>query len=148
MIEIGSFIGLAAMTQSEITIKDCQNSTDWESFQRPFRKNGIKSWNFVVMIFMSSTVQLWDWNFYKMDRSWNGLLIRFAWIYSGSANRLFWSLAYKAKGTCLDTSKMFFWIQIILPWDKLIDMGAQIILCDPNTCLACDWFRSKISRSW
>jgi len=127
MIEIGSFIGLAAMTQSEITIKDV-NYPNLGMIPEVFRRLGIKlekrgddifipaQESYEVETFMDGSIMT------IADAPWPGFtpdLISVALV-----------TAIQAKGTVLIHQKMFesrlFFV------DKLIDMGAQIILCDPH----------------
>ncbi|AKD04489.1 UDP-N-acetylglucosamine 1-carboxyvinyltransferase [Pontibacter korlensis] len=127
MIEIGSFIGMAAMTGSEITIKDCQIPELGlipDTFQRlgikmEFRGDDIfipEQDNYVVDTYIDGSI------LNISDHTWPGLtpdLLSVALV-----------TATQAKGTVLIHQKMFesrlFFV------DKLIDMGAQIILCDPH----------------
>lgn len=127
MIEIGSFIGLAAMTGSEITIKNVQY-TELGIIPDVFRKLGIKMElqgddifipaheSYEVETFMDGSIMTIS------DAPWPGFtpdLISIALV-----------VATQAKGSVLIHQKMFesrlFFV------DKLIDMGAQIILCDPH----------------
>jgi len=127
MIEIGSFIGLAAMTQSEITIKDV-NISRLGMIPEVFRRLGIKiiekgddlyipaQDTYEVETFMDGGIMTIS------DAPWPGFtpdLISIALV-----------TAIQAKGSVLIHQKMFesrlFFV------DKLIDMGAQIILCDPH----------------
>lgn len=127
MIEIGSFIGLAAMTGSEITIKNVQYQ-ELGIIPEVFRKLGIKlelrgddihvpaQETYEVETFMDGSIMTIS------DAPWPGFtpdLISIALV-----------VATQAKGSVLIHQKMFesrlFFV------DKLIDMGAQIILCDPH----------------
>lgn len=127
MIEIGSFIGLAAMTGSEITIKNV-NYDELGVIPDVFRKLGIKlertgddifvpsQESYEVETFMDGSIMTIS------DAPWPGFtpdLISIALV-----------VATQAKGSVLIHQKMFesrlFFV------DKLIDMGAQIILCDPH----------------
>lgn len=127
MIEIGSFIGLAAMTGSEITIKDVQYK-ELGIIPDVFRKLGIRMElqgddifipaheSYEVETFMDGSIMTIS------DAPWPGFtpdLISIALV-----------VATQAKGSVLIHQKMFesrlFFV------DKLIDMGAQIILCDPH----------------
>jgi len=127
MIEIGSFIGLAAMTGSEITIKNVQYK-ELGIIPDVFRKLGIKmeligddifvpaQESYEVETFMDGSILTIS------DAPWPGFtpdLISIALV-----------VATQAKGSVLMHQKMFesrlFFV------DKLIDMGAQIILCDPH----------------
>ncbi len=127
MIEIGSFIGLAAMTGSEITIKNVQYK-ELGIIPDVFRKLGIRMElqgddifipaheSYEVETFMDGSIMTIS------DAPWPGFtpdLISIALV-----------VATQAKGSVLIHQKMFesrlFFV------DKLIDMGAQIILCDPH----------------
>ena len=127
MIEIGSFIGLAAMTKSEITIKDVQYQ-HLGLIPEVFRRLGIEinlvnddlvipaQDSYSVETFMDGSIMT------VSDAPWPGFtpdLISVALV-----------VATQAKGSVLIHQKMFesrlFFV------DKLIDMGAQIILCDPH----------------
>lgn len=127
MIEVGSFIGMAAMTGSEITIKNADVKhlgVIPESFQKLGIKLEIKGndifvpaqENYKITRFMDGSILT------IYDHPWPGFtpdLLSIALV-----------VATQAKGTVLFHQKMFesrlFFI------DKLIDMGAQIVLCDPH----------------
>ena len=115
MIEIGSFIGLAAMTGSEITIKDCQIS-ELGLIPDTFRKLGIK------LEFRGDDIYIPAQTHYEIDTYLDG--------FTPDLLSIVLVVATQAKGTVLIHQKMFesrlFFV------DKLIDMGAQIILCDPH----------------
>ncbi|OUJ74418.1 UDP-N-acetylglucosamine 1-carboxyvinyltransferase [Hymenobacter crusticola] len=127
MIEIGSFIGLAAMTGSEITIKDCQIQ-ELGLIPDTFRKLGIQ------VEFRGDDIYIPAQDHYEIatyldgsiltvsDHTWPGL--------TPDLLSVILVVATQAKGTVLIHQKMFesrlFFV------DKLIDMGAQIILCDPH----------------
>jgi UDP-N-acetylglucosamine 1-carboxyvinyltransferase len=127
MIEIGSFIGLAAMTQSEITIKD----VSWENLgiiPTIFRRLGIKlerkgddiyvpaQESYEIETFIDGSIMTIS------DSPWPG--------FTPDLLSIILVVASQAKGSLLIHQKMFesrlFFV------DKLIDMGAQIILCDPH----------------
>ncbi|MFI5219107.1 MAG: UDP-N-acetylglucosamine 1-carboxyvinyltransferase [Bacteroidia bacterium] len=127
MIEIGSFIGLAAMTQSEITIKD----TGYEHLgviPDVFHRLGIKFEKRGDDIFIP------EQEHYEIDTFIDGSILTIAdAIWPGFTPDLLsvaLVTATQANGTVLIHQKMFesrlFFV------DKLIDMGAQIILCDPH----------------
>jgi UDP-N-acetylglucosamine 1-carboxyvinyltransferase len=127
MIEIGSFIGMAAMTDSEITIKN----TSYDSLgiiPDSFRRLGIKLERRGDDIFIPSQ------GHYEIETFIDGSIMTIAdAIWPGLTPDLlsvFLVTATQAKGTVLIHQKMFesrlFFV------DKLIDMGAQIILCDPH----------------
>ncbi len=127
MIEVGSFIGLAAMTQSEITIKDVH----WDELgiiPSVFQRLGIKLERRGDDIFIPSQ------DSYEIDTFIDGSILTISdAIWPGFTPDLLsivLVVATQAKGTALIHQKMFesrlFFV------DKLIDMGAQIILCDPH----------------
>ncbi|ANQ49719.1 UDP-N-acetylglucosamine 1-carboxyvinyltransferase [Flammeovirga yaeyamensis] len=127
MIEIGSFIGLAAMTQSEITIKNCRID---ELGQIPtvFKRLGIQ------MEFRGDDIFIPAQDSYQLDRFIDGSILTVAdgpWpLFTPDLLSIVLVTAIQAKGTVLVHQKMFesrlFFV------DKLIDMGAQIILNDPH----------------
>jgi UDP-N-acetylglucosamine 1-carboxyvinyltransferase len=127
MIEIGSFIGLAAMTQSEITIKDCQIER-LGIIPDMFRRMGIK------LEFRGDDIHIPAQKHYEIETFIDGSILTVAdAIWPGFTPDLLSIVlvtATQAKGTVLVHQKMFesrlFFV------DKLIDMGAQIILCDPH----------------
>ncbi|MCC2591043.1 UDP-N-acetylglucosamine 1-carboxyvinyltransferase [Chryseobacterium sp. MFBS3-17] len=127
MVEIGSWIGLAAMTRSEITIKNVQ----WNHLgviPLTFRKLGIQleqrgddmiipaQENYKIQKFIDGSILTIS------DAPWPG--------FTPDLLSIILVVATQAKGTLLVHQKMFesrlFFV------DKLIDMGAQIILCDPH----------------
>ena len=127
MIEIGSFIGLAAMTQSEITIKD----VSWENLgviPNVFRRMGIKLERRGDDIFIPAQER------YEIDTFIDGSILTVydaPWPgFTPDLLSIILVVATQAKGSVLIHQKMFesrlFFV------DKLIDMGAQIILCDPH----------------
>lgn len=127
MIEIGSFIGLAAMTQSEITIKDAQIHR-LGIIPDTFKRMGIK------MEFRGDDIFIPAQKHYEIETFIDGSILTIAdSIWPGFTPDLLSIVlvtATQAKGTVLVHQKMFesrlFFV------DKLIDMGAQIILCDPH----------------
>lgn len=127
MIEIGSFIGLAAMTQSEITIKDAQIHR-LGIIPDTFKRMGIK------MEFRGDDIYIPAQKHYEIETFIDGSILTIAdAIWPGFTPDLLSIVlvtATQAKGTVLVHQKMFesrlFFV------DKLIDMGAQIILCDPH----------------
>lgn len=127
MIEIGSFIGMAAMTESEITIKN----TSYENLgiiPDSFRRLGIAIERKGDDIFIPQQ------GHYEIETFIDGSIMTIAdAIWPGLTPDLlsvFLVTATQAKGAVLIHQKMFesrlFFV------DKLIDMGAQIILCDPH----------------
>lgn len=127
MIEIGSFIGLAAMTQSEITIKNA-GIEHLGIIPETFERLGIK------MEFRGDDIFIPSQQHYEIETFIDGSIMTIAdAIWPGFTPDLLsiaLVVATQAKGTVLVHQKMFesrlFFV------DKLIDMGAQIILCDPH----------------
>lgn len=127
MIEIGSFIGLAAMTQSEITIKNARVD-QLGIIPETFRKLGIK------LELRGDDIFIPKQKLYEIETFIDGSILTIAdAIWPGFTPDLLsivLVVATQAKGTVLIHQKMFesrlFFV------DKLIDMGAQIILCDPH----------------
>ncbi|RPD40413.1 UDP-N-acetylglucosamine 1-carboxyvinyltransferase [Chitinophaga barathri] len=127
MIEIGSFIGLAAMTQSEITIKDA-GIQHLGVIPEKFRQLGIQleirgddiyipaQDSYEIQTFIDGSILT------IYDNPWPG--------FTPDLLSIVLVVATQAKGSVLIHQKMFesrlFFV------DKLIDMGAQIILCDPH----------------
>ena len=127
MIEVGSFIGLAAMTDSEITIKNA-GIDHLGIIPASFRQMGIKMKqagdNLIVKGNKHYEIESYiDGSIMTIsDAPWPGL--------TPDLLSVFVVVATQAKGSVLIHQKMFesrlFFV------DKLIDMGAQIILCDPH----------------
>lgn len=127
MIEIGSFIGLAAMTKSEITIKDCRVD-QLGIIPHTFRRMGIQvdivgddilipaQEEYEIQSFIDGSILT------VYDAPWPG--------FTPDLMSVILVIATQANGSVLVHQKMFesrlFFV------DKLIDMGAQIILCDPH----------------
>lgn len=127
MVEIGSWIGLAAMTKSEITIKNV-NWNQLGIIPDTFKKLGIQlerrdddiyipaQENYKIQKFIDGSILT------VSDAPWPG--------FTPDLLSIILVVATQAKGTVLVHQKMFesrlFFV------DKLIDMGAQIILCDPH----------------
>ena len=127
MIEVGSFIGMAAMTRSEITIKNV-SFENLGIIPDAFRRLGIKmeqrgddlfipgQEHYQIESFMDGSIMT------IADAPWPGL--------TPDLLSVILVVATQAKGSVLIHQKMFesrlFFV------DKLIDMGAQIILCDPH----------------
>ncbi len=127
MIEIGSFIGLAAMTKSDITIKDVKLEM-LGIIPETFRRMGIK------LEINGDDIRIPPQEHYEIETFIDGSILTVAdAIWPGFTPDLLSIIlvtATQAKGTVLVHQKMFesrlFFV------DKLIDMGAQIILCDPH----------------
>ncbi|MBP8959721.1 MAG: UDP-N-acetylglucosamine 1-carboxyvinyltransferase [Bacteroidales bacterium] len=127
MIETGSFIGMAAMTESELTIKN----VSWENLgiiPNSFRRVGIQLEKRGDDIFIPRQER------YEIETFIDGSIMTISdAIWPGLTPDLlsvFLVTATQANGAVLIHQKMFesrlFFV------DKLIDMGAQIILCDPH----------------
>lgn len=127
MIEVGSFIGLAAMTQSEITIKDADvehlgnipETFNQLGIQLEIRGNDMyipSQENYQIRRFIDGSILT------VYDHPWPG--------FTPDLLSIVLVTATQAKGTVLVHQKMFesrlFFV------DKLIEMGAQIVLCDPH----------------
>jgi len=128
MIEIGSWVGLAAMTQSELTIKDVR----WEFLgQIPsvFKRLGIRIEKRGDDIFIPAHT-----DGYEIQNFIDGSILTVAdapWPgFTPDLLSIILVVATQARGSVLIHQKMFesrlFFV------DKLIDMGAKIILCDPH----------------
>ena len=143
MVEIGSWIGLAAMTQSELTIKD----VSWDylgQIPNVFRKLGIELQRKGDDIFIPYHQGYEIQNFIDgsiltiADSPWPG--------FTPDLLSIILVVATQARGSVLIHQKMFesrlFFV------DKLIDMGAKIILCDPHraTVIGHD-FKSKLKST-
>lgn len=127
MVEIGSWIGLAAMTKSEITIKNV-NWNQLGLIPNTFRKLGIELEQRGDDIYIPSQEH------YKVQKFIDGSILTVSdapWPgFTPDLLSIILVVATQAKGSVLIHQKMFesrlFFV------DKLIDMGAQIILCDPH----------------
>ena len=127
MIEVGSFIGMAAMTGSEITIKDA-GIAQLGLIPEMFRRIGIK------MEYRGDDIYIPAQNHYEVETFMDGSILTIAdapWPgFTPDLISIILVVATQAKGTVLIHQKMFesrlFFV------DKIIDMGAQIILCDPH----------------
>lgn len=127
MIEIGSFIGLAAMTQSHLTIKNVSYQ-NLGMIPDAFRKIGIQ------LERVNDDIVIYPQDHYIVETFLDGSIMNIADApWPGLTPDLLSVLlvvATQAKGSVLIHQKMFesrlFFV------DKLIDMGAQIILCDPH----------------
>jgi UDP-N-acetylglucosamine 1-carboxyvinyltransferase len=141
MIEVGSFIGLAAMTQSEITIKNA-GVDHLGIIPEKFRQMGIE------MNFNGDDIHIPAQEFYEIqtyldggimtiyDHPWPGL--------TPDLLSIILVIATQAKGSVLVHQKMFesrlFFV------DKLIDMGARIVLCDPHRAVVIGLEREQALR--
>ncbi len=127
MIEIGSFIGLAAMTGSEIRIKNCQIN-ELGIIPDTFKRLGIK------MEFIGDDISIPPQDHYEIESFIDGSILTIAdapWPgFTPDLISIILVTATQARGNVLIHQKMFesrlFFV------DNLIDMGAKIILCDPH----------------
>jgi len=127
MLEIGSFIGLAALTQSEITIKNARVD-QLGLIPRVFRKLGI------TINIIGDDLHIPAQESYEIQKYIDGSILTIydtPWPgFTPDLLSIILVVAIQAKGSILIHQKMFesrlFFV------DKLIDMGAQIILCDPH----------------
>ena len=127
MIEVGSFIGMAAMTRSDITIKNVSYN-DLGIIPDSFRRMGI------TVEQNGDDIHIPEHDGYEIETFIDGSIMTFAdapWPgLTPDLLSVFLVVATQAKGSVLIHQKMFesrlFFV------DKLIDMGAQIILCDPH----------------
>lgn len=127
MIEVGSFIGMAAMTAGDITIKNA-GIEHLGIIPMSFERLGIK------MERIGDDIHIPSQEHYKIDSFIDGSIMNIAdapWPgLTPDLLSVFLVVATQAKGSVLIHQKMFesrlFFV------DKLIDMGAQIILCDPH----------------
>ena len=127
MIEIGSFIGMAVMTQSALKIKNVAIK-ELGNIPGVFRKMGVK------MTFEGDDIIIPEQDHYEIQTFIDGSILTIydsPWPgFTPDLMSIILVLATQAKGSVLIHQKMFesrlFFV------DKLIDMGAQIILCDPH----------------
>jgi len=141
MIEIGSFIGLAAMTQSDLTIKNAAIK-ELGVIPEKFQQLGIQ------LEFQGDDIHIPSQELYEIqtyleggiptiyDHPWPGL--------TPDLLSIILVTAIQAKGSVLIHQKMFesrlFFV------DKLIEMGAQVILCDPHRAVVVGMERQKKLR--
>lgn len=127
MIEVGSFIGLAAMTQSELTLENVKQA-DLGIIPDTFKRLGIQ------MEFQGDDLFIPAQDSYEIATFMDGSILTVAdapWPgFTPDLISIVLVTATQARGSVLIHQKMFesrlFFV------DKLIDMGAQIILCDPH----------------
>ncbi|MBR1517081.1 MAG: UDP-N-acetylglucosamine 1-carboxyvinyltransferase [Bacteroidales bacterium] len=127
MIEVGSFIGMAAMTQGNITIKNAQVE-HLGLIPQVFRRLGVDVWQ------KGDDLYVPPQDHYEIERFMDGSIMTVSdapWPgFTADLISIALVVATQAKGSVLIHQKMFesrlFFV------DKLIDMGAQIILCDPH----------------
>ena len=141
MIEVGSFIGLAAMTQSELTICDAGVS-ELGVIPERFQQLGIR------MEISENNIHIPAQDRYEIQTYLEGgILSLYDHPWPGLTPDLLSILlvtAIQAKGSVLIHQKMFesrlFFV------DKLIEMGAQVILCDPHRAVVVGMDRQKALR--
>lgn len=142
MIEVGSFIGMAAMVGDGIRIKDCAVK-QLGVIPDAFRRLGVQievdgddlyiphQSHYVVDSFIDGSIMT------LADAPWPGL--------TPDLLSVLIVVATQARGSVLVHQKMFesrlFFV------DKLIDMGAQVILCDPHRCVIVGHDRNKQLRA-
>jgi len=127
MIEVGSFIGLAAMTQSELTIKNADTAY-LGIIPDVFRRLGIE------INIIDDDIHIPQQEHYRIQKFIDGSVLNIydhPWPgFTPDLISIILVIATQAKGTVLVHQKMFesrlFFV------DKLIEMGAQIVLCDPH----------------
>lgn len=127
MIEVGSFIGMAAMTGSDILLENV-GINDLGIMPSAFERLGVK------LETIGDDIRINQNDIYEIDPFIDGSIMTFAdapWPgLSPDLLSIFLTVATQAKGSVLIHQKMFesrlFFV------DKLIDMGARIILCDPH----------------
>ncbi len=131
MIEVGSFIGLAAMTQSELTIRDA-DVAHLGNIPETFRRLGIQ------LSVSGNDIIIPAQEHYRVQPFIDGSMLTISdhpWPgFTPDLLSIVLVVATQAQGTVLVHQKMFesrlFFV------DKLIDMGAQIVLCDPHRAVA------------
>lgn len=141
MIEIGSFIGLAAMTQSDITIKNA-GIEHLGIIPEKFKQLGIQ------MNFKGDDIHVPAQDIYEIQTFLDGGVLTIydhPWPgFTPDLLSIVLVVATQAKGSVLIHQKMFesrlFFV------DKLIDMGAQIILCDPHRAAVIGLGRNQTLR--
>ncbi len=127
MIEVGSFIGLAAMTQSELTIKDV-SVKNLGVIPEKFRQMGIE------LNIVGDDIHVPAQNLYEIESFLDGgtlTIYDHPWPgFTPDLLSIILVVATQAKGAVLIHQKMFesrlFFV------DKLIEMGARVVLCDPH----------------
>ena len=141
MIEVGSFIGLSAMTKSSITIKDA-GIEHLGIIPEKFRQLGIE------LDFKGDDIVVAEQNVYEIQTFLDGSVLTIydhPWPgFTPDLLSIVLVVATQAKGSVLIHQKMFesrlFFV------DKLIDMGAQIILCDPHRAAVIGLARQQALR--
>lgn len=141
MIEVGSFIGLAAMTQSDITIKNA-GIEHLGIIPEKFKQLGIK------MNFVGDDIHIPAQDIYEIQSFMDGSVLTIydhPWPgFTPDLLSIVLVVATQARGSVLIHQKMFesrlFFV------DKLIDMGAQIVLCDPHRAVVIGLEREQSLR--
>ncbi len=141
MIEVGSFIGLAAMTQSDITIKNA-GILHLGVIPEKFQQLGIQ------MNFIGDDIHIPAQDLYEIQKYMDGgalTIYDHPWPgFTPDLLSIVLVTAIQAKGSILIHQKMFesrlFFV------DKLIEMGAQVILCDPHRAVVVGLERAQQLR--
>jgi UDP-N-acetylglucosamine 1-carboxyvinyltransferase len=141
MIEVGSFIGLAAMTQSDITIKDA-GIEHLGIIPEKFQQLGIQ------MNFNGDDIHIHSQDIYEIQTFLDGSVLIISdhpWPgFTPDLLSIVLVVATQARGSVLVHQKMFesrlFFV------DKLIDMGARIVLCDPHRAVVIGLEREQALR--
>jgi UDP-N-acetylglucosamine 1-carboxyvinyltransferase len=141
MIEVGSFIGLAAMTQSDITIKDA-GVEHLGIIPEKFQQLGIQ------LHFIGDDIHIPSQESYEIQTFLDGSVMTIydhPWPgFTPDLLSIILVTAIQAKGSVLIHQKMFesrlFFV------DKLIDMGARIVLCDPHRAVVIGLEREQMLR--
>ncbi|MEO7266090.1 MAG: UDP-N-acetylglucosamine 1-carboxyvinyltransferase [Ferruginibacter sp.] len=141
MIEVGSFIGLAAMTQSDITITNA-GIKSLGNIPDKFQQLGIK------MHINGDDIHIPAQEYYEITKYMDGTVLSIydhPWPgFTPDLLSIVLVTAIQARGSVLIHQKMFesrlFFV------DKLIEMGAQIILCDPHRAVVVGLDKSKMLR--
>lgn len=141
MIEIGSFIGLAAMTQSEITIRNA-GVEHLGIIPEKFRQLGIQ------LELRGNDIYIPAQEFYEIQTFLDGSILTVydhPWPgFTPDLLSIVLVVATQARGSVMIHQKMFesrlFFV------DKLIDMGAQIVLCDPHRAVVIGLGRQHMLR--
>jgi UDP-N-acetylglucosamine 1-carboxyvinyltransferase len=141
MIEVGSFIGLAAMTQSDIIIKNAGIS-ELGIIPEKFQQLGIQ------MNFIGDDIHVPSQDKYEIKRFLDGGVLTISdhpWPgFTPDLLSIVLVTAIQAHGSVLVHQKMF--ESRLFFTDKLIEMGAQIILCDPHRAVVVGLEREKQLR--
>ncbi|MEO6188716.1 MAG: UDP-N-acetylglucosamine 1-carboxyvinyltransferase [Ginsengibacter sp.] len=141
MIEVGSFIGLAAMTQSDILIKNVGLS-HLGVIPEKFQQLGIK------MNFVGDDIHIPEQDIYEIQTFLDGSVLSISdhpWPgFTPDLLSIVLVVATQARGTVLIHQKMFesrlFFV------DKVIEMGAHIVLCDPHRAVVVGLERKQSLR--